>query len=98
MFNLSKEDDVRKFVIRREIVREGKKTYSKAPKIQRLVTPVTLQRKRARKALKLKRVEIAREQAAEYKNVLAMRIKERKDKIKEQRRLSSIRRASASKN
>eukprot|EP00747_Dinoflagellata_sp_TGD_P125736 gnl/TRDRNA2_/TRDRNA2_174196_c0_seq16.p1 gnl/TRDRNA2_/TRDRNA2_174196_c0~~gnl/TRDRNA2_/TRDRNA2_174196_c0_seq16.p1 ORF type:complete len:235 (-),score=85.14 gnl/TRDRNA2_/TRDRNA2_174196_c0_seq16:56-760(-) len=41
LFNLEKEDDVRKFVVRREA---GKK--KKAPKIQRLVTPVMLQRKR----------------------------------------------------
>ncbi|CAG8779485.1 17308_t:CDS:2, partial [Acaulospora morrowiae] len=37
-FNLTKEDDVRKFVIRREVTpkKEGKKPYTKAPKIQRL--------------------------------------------------------------
>merc|ERR1712070_1216782 len=43
LFNLEKKDDVRQFVVRREI--EGKKK-KKAPKIQRLVTPATLQRKR----------------------------------------------------
>merc|ERR1711920_815475 len=36
LFNLEKKDDVRQFVVRREI--EGKKK-KKAPKIQRLVTP-----------------------------------------------------------
>merc|ERR1719215_1768314 len=41
MFNLEKKDDVRKFVVRREA---GKK--KKAPKIQRLVTPQMLRRKR----------------------------------------------------
>merc|ERR1719388_353800 len=47
LFNLSKEDDVRKFVIRRYLPeKDGKKARSKAPKIQRLVTPITLQRKR----------------------------------------------------
>lgn len=64
-FNLSKEDDVRKFVIRREVTskKEGAKPYTKAcvvsgtvsgnmlillrrPKIQRLVTPQRLQRRR----------------------------------------------------
>merc|ERR1711869_5963 len=39
---VEKKDDVRKFVVRREA---GKK--KKAPKIQRLVTPAMLQRKRA---------------------------------------------------
>jgi small subunit ribosomal protein S6e len=41
LFNLSKAEDVRKFVVRREV----KKT-TKAPKIQRLVTPQRIQRKR----------------------------------------------------
>jgi small subunit ribosomal protein S6e len=31
LFNLTKEDDVRKFVIRRKIEKEGKKPYTKAP-------------------------------------------------------------------
>lgn len=40
---------MRKYVIRREVPskKEGGKANSKAPKIQRLVTPVRLQRKRA---------------------------------------------------
>ena len=39
-------------------VKEGKdgKTHSKAPKIQRLVTPLTLQRKRRRIHLKRERI------------------------------------------
>merc|ERR1711862_721027 len=41
LFDLGKKDDVKKFVVRREA---GKK--KKAPKIQRLVTPALLQRKR----------------------------------------------------
>merc|ERR1711976_497571 len=44
LFNLEKKDDVRKFVVRRE-VKEGKKKH-KAPKIQRLVTPALFQPKR----------------------------------------------------
>eukprot|EP00999_Lentomonas_sp_LEN2_P000390 NODE_1391_length_880_cov_121.710491_g1345_i0.p1 GENE.NODE_1391_length_880_cov_121.710491_g1345_i0~~NODE_1391_length_880_cov_121.710491_g1345_i0.p1 ORF type:complete len:245 (+),score=75.94 NODE_1391_length_880_cov_121.710491_g1345_i0:57-791(+) len=51
LFALGKEDDVRKFVIKRTLPeKEGKKARTKAPKIQRLVTPVTLQRKRAKRA------------------------------------------------
>merc|ERR1719277_1570166 len=41
LFALEKKDDVRNFVVRRQI---GKR--KKAPKIQRLVTPAMLQRKR----------------------------------------------------
>ena len=47
----------------------GKKV-SKAPKIQQLVTPLTLQRKRARIADK-KRIAKAKSEAAEYQKLLA---------------------------
>lgn len=62
-FSLDKKDDVRKFVIRRTISKEGKPDSTKAPKIQRLVTPQRLQRKRHRIALKRRRAESAREAA-----------------------------------
>lgn len=97
MFNLTKDDDVRKFVIRREIPskKEGKKATTKAPKIQRLVTPVTLQRKRRLLALKIRQASSVREAAAEYAELLAKRIKESKDKKEEirKRRLSSARKS-----
>jgi small subunit ribosomal protein S6e len=68
-FNLSKEDDVRKFVIRREVVskKEGAKPYTKAPKIQRLVTPMRLQRKRHLRSLSKRRTLAQKETVAEYK-------------------------------
>ncbi len=46
--NLEKDDDVRKYVVAREAIRKKSngKTFQKRPKIQRLVTPLTLQRKR----------------------------------------------------
>lgn len=97
MFNLTKDDDVRKFVIRREVpAKEGKKPRTKAPKIQRLVTPVTLQRKRRRLALKKRQVESSREAANEYAKLLAKRIQEQKTKRAEahkKRRLSSSRKS-----
>jgi small subunit ribosomal protein S6e len=49
LFALKKEDDVRRFVVRRKIEKEGKPTRSKAPKIQRLVTEDRLRRKRVYK-------------------------------------------------
>ncbi|KAG5440438.1 hypothetical protein PCK2_000466 [Pneumocystis canis] len=81
-FNLSKEDDVRKFVVRREVVPkgEGKKPYTKAPKIQRLVTPVTLQRKRRRRLLRQKAIQKRKEAAAEYAILLSKHISEQKVK------------------
>ncbi|KAK7752385.1 40S ribosomal protein S6 [Diatrype stigma] len=77
-FSLSKEDDVRKYVIRREIQpkAEGKKPYTKAPKIQRLVTPQRLQHKRHRIALKRRQSEKVKDEANEYAQVLAKRVHE----------------------
>lgn len=54
LFDLGREDDVRKYVVRREI--EGKKKKTKAAKIQRLITNQTLQRKRWKKNSILKKV------------------------------------------
>eukprot|EP00250_Pteridium_aquilinum_P012889 c21007_g2_i1 orf=338-1084(-) len=81
LFNLSKEDDVRKYVntYRRTFTSSTGKKRSKAPKIQRLVTPVTLQRKRRRIALKKQRVAKAKHEAAEYQKLLASRLKEQRD-------------------
>ncbi|KAK9729394.1 40S ribosomal protein S6 [Basidiobolus ranarum] len=93
MFNLTKDDDVRKFVIRREVQPKNaeKKPYTKAPKIQRLVTPLTLQRKRHRIALKRKNSQASKEAAADYAKLLAHRVKEQREKKEEikKRRLSS---------
>jgi len=81
LFNLSKEDDVRKYVIRREIpAKEGKKKRSKAPKIQRLVTPRVLQRKRARLSDSKKRAVKAKADAADYAKLVAIRNKESREK------------------
>lgn len=79
LFNLSKEDDVRKFVIAREFTNKAGKTVRKAPKIQRLVTSLTLQRKRARKAEKMNSVLRNKEEAAAYKKVVAQRLAEQKE-------------------
>nr|5IT7_G Chain G, 40S ribosomal protein S6 [Kluyveromyces lactis]5IT9_G Chain G, Ribosomal protein eS6 [Kluyveromyces lactis]6GSM_G Chain G, 40S ribosomal protein S6 [Kluyveromyces lactis NRRL Y-1140]6GSN_G Chain G, 40S ribosomal protein S6 [Kluyveromyces lactis NRRL Y-1140] len=76
-FGLTKEDDVRDYVIRREVTK-GDKSYTKAPKIQRLVTPQRLQRKRQQKSLKIKNAQAQREAAAEYAQLLAKRLSERK--------------------
>ncbi|KAG7700231.1 hypothetical protein KL930_000919 [Ogataea haglerorum] len=90
-YGLTKEDDVRQFVIRREVVK-GDKKYTKAPKIQRLITPQRLQRKRAVKAAKVKNAQAQRDAAAEYAQLLAQRLHERKAEKAEikKRRASSL--------
>merc|ERR1712189_119523 len=80
LFNLSKEDDVCQYVIKRPLpAKEGKKQKFKAPKIQRLITPAVLQRKRHKVALKRRRSEKNRLAAAEYSKILAQRQKEAKE-------------------
>lgn len=90
LYNLTKEDDVRQFVVKRPLPeKDGKKAKSKAPKIQRLITPVVLQRKRHRLAIKKRRVESRKEAEAEYLKVLALR--RRQERIRRRSRLSSMR-------
>jgi len=82
LFNLEKKDDVRQYVIRRQIVKEGKKPKTKAPKIQRLVTPQRLQHKRERKAVKKQRYTKSRLEAEAYNALLSKRTKEQREKRK----------------
>ena len=72
---------MRKYVntYRREFERNGKKR-SKAPKIQRLVTPEVLQRKRRRNALKKRSLENSKAQAADYHKLLMTRLKEQRER------------------
>eukprot|EP00471_Norrisiella_sphaerica_P000982 CAMPEP_0184478862 /NCGR_PEP_ID=MMETSP0113_2-20130426/763_1 /TAXON_ID=91329 /ORGANISM="Norrisiella sphaerica, Strain BC52" /LENGTH=252 /DNA_ID=CAMNT_0026856781 /DNA_START=20 /DNA_END=778 /DNA_ORIENTATION=+ len=89
LFNLSKEDDPRSVIVRRPIEREGKKSYSKAPKIQRLITPDRIQRKLKWKAERRHRWEKSRAAAKEYNALVAQRLKEereRRQSYKEKRR------------
>ena len=48
LFNLSKDDDVRQYVVQKPLNKEGKKPRTKAPKIQCVETPRFLQHKRGR--------------------------------------------------
>merc|ERR1719209_1259188 len=84
LFNLTKEDDVCQYVIKRPLpLKDGKKQKFAAPKVQRLVTPVMLQRKRHRLALKRRRGE---------KKMLAQRQKEAKEaKELKRKRSASLR-------
>ncbi|XP_022901194.1 small ribosomal subunit protein eS6-like [Onthophagus taurus] len=85
LYNLNKEDDVRQYVIKRPLpLKEGKKQRYKAPKIQRLITPSVLQRKRHRLALKKKRCLKRKEQADNYAKLLAQRKKESKARRQEE--------------
>lgn len=99
LFNLQKEDDVRQYVIKRPLpAKEGKKPRSKAPKIQRLVTAATLQRKRSRRAKMMQRISKNQLARADYTKLLALRQKEAEEAKKEmKRKRTASLRASASK-
>merc|ERR1719433_313497 len=86
LFNLTREDDVRQYVIKTpKPLKEGKTQKYKAPKIQRLITPAILQRRRHLVAIKRRRSEKNRMASAEYAKILAQRQKEAKE-AKELRR------------
>merc|ERR1712110_187704 len=96
LFALSKDDDVTKFVIRRELAaKDGKKAKTKAPKIQRLVTPVSLQRKRHIKSVKLAKAEKAKAEAAAYARMIAKRKEEAIKASRASKAASRISRASS---
>merc|ERR1719183_275000 len=79
LFDLKKEDDVRKYVFVRKFEKNGKTVY-KSPKIQRLVTPLTLQRKRRQMALKRKARAKAKREEQEYSKLYQQRMKEQKER------------------
>jgi len=77
-FNLDKKrDDVRRYVIHRQITK-GDKTYYKAPKIQRLITEKSLRRKKIVKKSKVEKAKASAEAAAKYEKLISQFVKERK--------------------
>jgi len=96
LFNLSKEDDVRQFVIRRKLtVKEGKKAQTKAPKIQRLVTPVSLRRKKHRLALKKQRFTAQKDAKADYTKLLTQIRKDKRQALLSKKRSASTKAGAA---
>jgi small subunit ribosomal protein S6e len=85
LFNLSKDDDVRKYVntYRREFEDKKGKKHSKAPKIQRLITPLVLQHKRRRASLKKAQQTRVKGEAVEYQKLLVSRLKEQRERRSE---------------
>jgi len=69
MFGLTKADDVRKFVVKREVVK-GDKTFVKRPKIQRLITDRRLRRKRVLKNIRKERTEASKVSKQKYEKLV----------------------------
>ena len=74
---LRKQDDVTKYVVRREVKR-GDKTFYKSPKVQRLVTEARRQRKAAAKKSKIDNWKKSKEQVAAFEKVVSQYVKEKK--------------------
>eukprot|EP00353_Schmidingerella_taraikaensis_P009510 CAMPEP_0185582786 /NCGR_PEP_ID=MMETSP0434-20130131/21121_1 /TAXON_ID=626734 ORGANISM="Favella taraikaensis, Strain Fe Narragansett Bay" /NCGR_SAMPLE_ID=MMETSP0434 /ASSEMBLY_ACC=CAM_ASM_000379 /LENGTH=239 /DNA_ID=CAMNT_0028201705 /DNA_START=17 /DNA_END=736 /DNA_ORIENTATION=+ len=87
LFNAGPDADVKKLVITRTFTTKKGKEVQKRPKVQRLVTPLTLQRKRHIAALKKKGQERALRERAEYARLHQQR--------KEEARAASSRRRSS---
>mmetsp|Transcript_1099 Transcript_1099/g.2406 ORF Transcript_1099/g.2406 Transcript_1099/m.2406 type:complete len:212 (+) Transcript_1099:2428-3063(+) len=62
-FGLTKEDDLRKLILK-------EKQTKKIPKIQRLITPINLQRKRAKTLLRKKHFQKTKSQLVDYGKIL----------------------------
>ncbi len=63
-----------------QVEKKNGKTTLRCPKIQRLVTPQTLQRERRRNALRRERITRKKTEEAEYHKLLVTRIKEERER------------------
>jgi ribosomal protein S6E (S10) len=79
LFNLDQAADVRKYVITRKFDNKNGKSVEKRCKIQRLVTPVTLQRKRQRKVAEMAGLKKSKADKAEYFALVQKRLTEQKE-------------------
>jgi len=89
LFNLTKEDDVRKYVITHKKVKEGKRDKIIAPKIQRLITPTVIARRKALLRKKRQQRVKAREDAAAFHKLMQKYAKEEHDQKIARRRSSA---------
>ena len=74
---------ITKFAPKRKVTTKNGKEYTKSAKIQRLITPQRLRRKRVIKAIKKERIEAAKKGLDEYKKMLKNAVEERKRRKKE---------------
>ena len=74
---------ITKFAPKRKVTTKNGKEYTKSAKIQRLITPQRLRRKRVIKAIKKERIEAAKKGLDEYKKMLKSALEERKKRKKE---------------
>jgi len=74
MFNLKKEDDPRDYIVRRKVKTKTGNVIIKKPKIQRLVTPTILHRRKSEKRQVKARKERSKQNRANYFNRLTKKV------------------------
>lgn len=106
LHNLTKDHDLRKYVLRRIIhpkptgdaekdeALAKKPPKSKAPKIQRLITPTRIQRKQRLRKKMVEKLNKNKKAAEEYLALLHKRIAEKKSKAHEKTVISAKRKSS----
>ena len=77
---------ITKLLPKREVKTKNGKTYFKRPKVQRLITPKRLQRKKVIKAIKKERREVAGKQKQSYEDTLKNFRKTKKTEKKQRRK------------
>lgn len=98
MFGLDKEDDVRRFVVSREVVK-GDRTYVKRPKIQRLMTDRRIRRQKTLRRHNVERFQASKQAKANYDKLLSTYLKGKlKEKAEERKAYREAKEALKKKN
>ena len=91
VYGLEKNESVIPFVVKRVIPgKDGKPSTTKSPKIQRLITPDTLQRKKRKLAMKKRRYAAATEAKQEYAKLIAQVRKEKRAALLSKKEARSV--------
>jgi len=87
MFNLTKKDDVREYIVRRKVTSASGKVHIKKPKIQRLITPTIKHRRKSLEKRVINRRRRSFEKRKQYFEKLAgvqKRVQKKKEEAKKQ--------------
>jgi len=74
MFNLTKEDDPKDYIVRRKVKTKTGNVIIKKPKIQRLITPAVLHRRKTEKKQQIRRKERSKQNRVNYFNRLTKKV------------------------
>ena len=79
VFGLHRDDDVRKYVVKRVVVKRDK-TYIKRPKIQRLITDIRLRRKRLSRSTRKTDMKLQKQQELFTRSFCKLILKSKKQR------------------